>query len=238
MRFAHLVLALGLLLPAGHAFAWPHEVYPVPKDFTGYRVAATVAVRDGTAELLLDDRITAANAAKVRTILLGGNAGDPALQRAIEGDDPRWAVLRFTPRDGGKADVLVLDQAIASLAAADIQGDGDPKLEVTIDYLQSHRGRTTFFVHPVAGKLALVDYVDVAHGYKMEIELIDADKAWWKQTRSGKAAEFLLVDSRFPDRTDLLRLHWDGRRWLHTEKTLPPGAVRSAADFPAADAFP
>lgn len=238
MRFASLVLALALLLPAGHAFAWPYEVYPTPKDLTGYRIAATVAVRQGTAELLLDDRITAANVAKVRTILLGGNAGDPALQDAIEGDDPRWALVRFTPRDGGKASVLVLDQAIASLAAADIQGDGDPQLEVTIDYLQSHRGRSTFFMHPVDGKLELVEYLDVAHGYKLQIELIDADKAWWRQTRSGKAAEFLLVDSRFPDRTDLMRIHWDGRRWLHTEKTLPPGAVKSAAAFPAAAAFP
>jgi hypothetical protein len=238
MRFAHLVIALAFLLPASHAFAWPYEVYPAPKDFSGYRVAAHATVKGGTAELLLDDRITDANTAKVRTILLGGDSGDPALQDAIERDDPRWAVVRFTPSDGGQTEVMVLDHALASLTAADIQGDGDAKLEVTIDYLQPHRGRSTFFMEPINDKLEPVQYVDAVDHYKMQIELIDADKAWWKQTRSGKAAEFLLVDGRFPDRTDLMRIHWNGKLWLRTQKMLPPGAVATAAGFPAADAFP
>jgi len=238
MRPSRILLALALVLVAGRAHAWPYELYPAPNDLSGYRVTASVAVDQGKAELLQDERITAANVDKVRTILLGGDCGDAALQDAMEQGDPRWAVVRYTPNDGARPELVVLDHAIATLAAADLRGDGHPVLRVMIDYLQPHRGRITFFMYPVADKLEPVEYVDAVDHYKMQIELIEADKAWWKQVGSGKAAEFLLVDGRFPDRTDLMRIHWDGHLWLRTQRTLPPGAVGNVALFPAETAFP
>lgn len=239
MKALRLPLLLAALLWAGPALAWPYEVYPTPKDLSGYKVASAVELPEGKAELLLDKRITPENTAKVRTVLLGGHCGDDALQTALERDDPLWALVRFTPKESGATpEIVVLDHAIASLKGSDIEGNGHAKLEVQIDYLQPHRGLLTLFMQPVAGKLKPVEYADADSGYKVQIELTQANKAWWKRQPSGGAEEFLLVDGRFPDRTDLMRIHWNGQRWLRYSKMLPPGAVADVKAFPPASAFP
>jgi hypothetical protein len=232
------ILAL-LLGVSGPALAWPYEVYRVPADLSGYRVSATATLNEGVAELLTDARITDANRDKVRTILLGGDAKDPKLQDSIDQDDPRWAIVRFTPKGGGKPEFVVLDHALASIEPADIDGSGKPKLKVSIDYIDIHRGVLTLFMEPRTDGLKPVEYTDVPGGYKVQIELMDADKAWWREgAPAGKAKTFLMVDSRFDAHTDLMSIRWDGTRWLRATKRLPGGAVPEQAKFPAPAQFP
>lgn len=222
---------------AGPAMAWPYENYPEPRDFAGYTVLTTLTLPEGKAELLADKRITAANRDKVRAILLGGEAGDARLQQDFDHDDPRWAVVRFTPKQG-EQHIMVLDHALASLALDDIQGDGKPKLRVEIDYLEGYRGRLTLFMEPVKGRLEPVQYRDAQDGYRVQIELMDAPKGWWKRSKDGKAAEFLMVDARFDQRVDLMRIAWDGKEWKRFSRMLPGGAVTSAEHFPPRVQFP
>lgn len=222
---------------AGPAMAWPYENYPDPRDLSGYAVTASLTLPDGKAELLADRRITAANRDKIRTILLGGEAGDATLQHEFDHDDPRWAVVRFTPKQGAPH-LVVLDHALASLALDDIEGDGRPELRVEIDYLEGYRGRLTLFMEAVQGRLEPVQYRDAQDGYRVQIELMDAPKGWWKRLKDGKAAEFLMVDARFDQRTDLMRIAWDGKEWKRYSRMLPGGAVSTAEHFPPRAQFP
>lgn len=236
MRIAGWLAAVVGMLFAGEAMAWPYENYPDPKSLDGYAVTATAALPEGKAELLMDRRITAANQAQVRDILLGREIADRALQDSFDHEDPRWAVVRFTPKTG-PVHLVVLDHALARLTAEDIQGDGRRKLRVDIDYLEGYRGRLTLYMEPVANRLEPVQYTDDVDGYRVQIELMDAAKAWWKAEKAGKATEFLMVDARFDSRTDLMRVYWDGKQWKRAMKVLPGGAVGNAKDFPPRASF-
>ncbi|MGE5545451.1 MAG: hypothetical protein ACM33T_01025 [Solirubrobacterales bacterium] len=235
MRLPALVLT-GMLW-AGTALAWPYENYRVPDSFDGYRVAETVPLKGGKVELLLDARITPANAEQVRAILLGRPASDTALQDSLDREDPRWAVVRLTPKSGEVRHV-VLDHALAGIRRADIQGDGNPQVEVTIDYLEGYRGRLTLFMQQTAEGLRPIEYIDAGGGYSVQIELMDSPKGWWRRLPSGKGEEFLAVDARFDRGTDLMRIAWDGKRWVRTMTVVPNGSVDGAKAFPPREAFP
>lgn len=229
------LVAVGLL-GAGGARAWPYENYPEPRSLDGYTVTATARLPEGRAELLVDARITEANRAMVRRILLGQEVEDARLQDSFDHDDPRWAMIRFTPKDG-PAQVVVLDHALASLAAEDIQGDGRRKLRVEIDYLEGYRGRLTLFMEPVANRLEPVQYADATDGYRVQIELMEAAHAWWTAGKAGKAAEFLMVDARF-DKADLVRIYWQDGQWKRALRSVPAASLGPRGQFPPRDSFP
>ncbi|HTH15131.1 MAG TPA: hypothetical protein VL974_00650 [Magnetospirillum sp.] len=229
------LVAVGLLA-GGEAVAWPYENYPEPRSLAGYTVATTAQLPEGRAELLTDSRITAANRAKVREILLGREVDDSVLQDSFDRDGPRWAMVRFTPK-AGPVQVVVLDHALASIVAEDIQGDGRRKLRVEIDYLEGYRGRLTLFMEAKANRLEPLQYADASDGYRVQIELMDAAHAWWKAGKAGKATEFLMVDARF-DQADLVRIYWEGGQWKRALKSVPAASVSPAGQFPARETFP
>jgi hypothetical protein len=133
---------------------------------------------------------------------------------------------------------VVLDHALASIAADDPNGDGVSELRVEIDYLEGYRGKPTLFTDPHPGGLRAVEYTDDPGGDKMQIELMDAAKACFPEDRSGTAAIFRMVDARFPDRTDSTTIRWNGKAWMRTPRTMPGGGAPDGSSFPFADQFP
>ena len=47
-----------------------------------------------------------------------------------------------------------------------------------------------------------------------------------------------MVDARFDQRTDLMRIAWDGKEWKRYSRMLPGGAVSTAEHFPPRAQFP
>jgi hypothetical protein len=230
-------------------FVVPAAPASAPLFREGYQTAAAIPLHgdvdgvDGTLELLLDARLTAAMRSAGGAALDAPDAAEfrPALRNA--------RLVLVDGRSSRALQVKTFERPLASIETAALRGDGRHSFLLTVDYsatIGADNGPVTWVLEPRGGSWEFVDAQEEDAAAWERLVVASTGRAAWKFAPHGEARDILAVAClRDVGRasadpawvTTFERYSFAGTRWVRYER-VRPDSCWEGEDFPAEAEFP
>jgi hypothetical protein len=203
---------------------------------------------EGKIELLIDARLTGGSYVMENKGYPPDADSEDAETKELFGKVPaRAAVLRVVDGGGKTVDSKPLDCISANIRVVRLYGTVRPTYEATCDYVDvaPFNGDEASFFEVKNGRIEQLEAIDQKTGKKAEMAFVSSQRVGWKFTKTPKGKDILSLEPGWYDNDSggnfmiyYRRCHFDGKRWVLSERLIKDDYWEDEFDFPPLSKFP